>query len=102
MSAIVELSNGAQLRIERDKVGERDVAAVSYKDNIAEVLPAITGLCEDISAALESARPDKASVEFGIKLEFETSGLLAVLCSSSASADLKLTLEWSKSAIKPD
>lgn len=100
MAAIVELSNGAKLRIERATVGERDVAAVSYKNSFAEVLPAITGLCEDLSTALKSVRPDKASVEFGIKLEFETSGLLAVLCSSSASADLKLTLEWSNAPAK--
>jgi hypothetical protein len=100
VAALVELSNGATLRLER-RAGESEVAAIDYEQGFAQVLPAITGLCEDLSTALRTVRPDKAKVEFGIKLEFETSKLLAVLCSSSAAADLKLTLEWQFSEVPP-
>ena len=93
----LELTNGAILILDTAPT-ERDVAHTLSADNLSQVLPAISGLCEDILSALKNAKPDKAKVEFGIKLEFETSRLMAVLCSSSASADLKLTLEWGGSS----
>lgn len=94
----LQLSNGAELAIESARQTERDVSDVFASDQLAKVLPAISGLCDDILSALRSAKPDRATVEFGIKLEFETSRLLAVLCSANAAADLKLTLEWASAS----
>ncbi|MBX9910605.1 MAG: hypothetical protein K2Z25_18055 [Beijerinckiaceae bacterium] len=98
MRSKITLSNGQEVAIEVQARGERDVASSSWSSNFSDIIPAITGLSADLAAALEQAKPDKASVEFGLKLEFETSKLLAVLCSASANADLKIKLEWVSSA----
>ena len=91
----IKLSNGQEVAIEVKTAEEREVSSSQWSSSLADVLPAIAGLSADLASALERAKPDKATLEFGLKLEFETSKLLAVLCSTSANADLKIKLEWS-------
>lgn len=100
MKQRVRLSNGSEVALEVQRTGERDVSASGISSAFGDIVPAITGLSSDLALALERARPNKASIEFGLKLEFETSKLLAVLCSANANADLKIKLEWTREAGK--
>ena len=54
----------------------------------------ITAISERVMAALTNARPDHASVEFGIDVTVESGALTGLLAKGSGSATLKVTLSW--------
>jgi hypothetical protein len=62
------------------------------------VTNSIEAIADRVTAALESAKPRKAAVEFGIDVGVETSGLTGLLAKGSGSATLKITLEWEPGA----
>jgi hypothetical protein len=91
------LPNGSKIRIEsraldgdgmREKVGITDLPFL-------ELMPSIEGISEAVLAAVTKVSPRKASVEFGIEVSVEAGKLVALLCSGTAKANLKITLEWS-------
>jgi len=61
----------------------------------------VTDAIEDISNSVvetfNKIKPDKASVEFGLEIALESGKLTSVLVKGSGKANLKVTLEWSKS-----
>jgi hypothetical protein len=61
-----------------------------------DLIASIKSISGSIVAALQAISPDKFSVEFGVEAAFESGKLLALLCSGSAKANLKITLEWQK------
>ena len=64
------------------------------------VTNSIEAIADRVTAALESARPEKATVEFGIDVGVETGGLTGLLAKGTGSATLKITLEWAPGAAK--
>ena len=58
----------------------------------------ITAISERVMAALTKARPDHASVEFGIDVTVESGALTGLLAKGSGTATLKVTLSWSGAA----
>jgi len=98
----VKLSNGQEIAVEIRTAQEREVSYSQLSSKLSDVLPAISGLSADLMSALEKVKPQKATLEFGLKLEFESSGLLAVLCSTTANADLKIKLEWGNAFQSPE
>jgi len=54
----------------------------------------ITAISQRVMAALERARPDRASVEFGIDVTVESGGLTGLLAKGSGAATLRVTLSW--------
>jgi hypothetical protein len=71
-----------------EDVGARDLLAF---DGVEE---SITTISERVMAALTKARPDRASVEFGIDVTVESGGLTGLLAKGSGAATLKVTLSW--------
>lgn len=59
------------------------------------VTSSIEAIAQKVTAALSSARPEKATVEFGIDVGVEAGALTGLLVKGTGSATLKITLEWS-------
>ena len=106
----VVLPNGAKIYVQasslepREGTGERDVGfdADRRKRDVAAiptsfggVAKAIEGVAEALTATVERIKPQKMSVEFGLQIGAETSGLTALVVKGSGTASLKVTLEWS-------
>jgi hypothetical protein len=58
----------------------------------ATVIDTIRAVGEAVQEAIETVRPDKASVEFGIELE--GSGGIPIVAQGKATAHLTVALEW--------
>jgi hypothetical protein len=71
-----------------EDVGARDLLAF---EGVEE---SITTISQRVVAALKSAQPDRASVEFGIDVAVEAGALTGLLAKGSGGATLKVTLSW--------
>ncbi|MEA2241535.1 MAG: hypothetical protein QOD24_1091 [Solirubrobacteraceae bacterium] len=71
-----------------EDVGARELLAF---DGVEQ---SITTISERVMAALTNARPDQASVEFGIDVTVESGALTGLLARGSGTATLKVTLSW--------
>ena len=60
-------------------------------DGVAESIDAISSR---IVGALQRAKPDKATVEFGLDVGVESGQLTSMLVKGSGTATIKVTLEW--------
>jgi hypothetical protein len=72
---------------------EEDVRAralLSF-DGVEESIRTIS---QRVTAALETAKPGRASVEFGIDVAIESGALTGLLAKGSGGATLKVTLSW--------
>lgn len=96
----VVLADGTTVHVEARQIGERFPTGAPSAFPFEKVLEVLTPLSTALAAGIQAARPQKASVEFGIELAVEASGLVAVICKGGSKANLKLTLEWSQSAGK--
>src|SRR5438128_1271495 len=96
----VTLSNGTQLLIRSEQLPESDLQARGLNlsklgsADFGEVGKVIEGIAADIMGAIQSVRPAKTTLEFGLELRAQTGGLLSMLAQGGATGDLKLTLEW--------
>jgi len=90
----LETPDGQPFLLEiRDRGGRTKVAG----DNTfrsEELIRSIKSISGSIVSALQEISPEKFTVEFGVEAAFESGKLLALLCSGSAKANLKITLEW--------
>jgi hypothetical protein len=100
-----KLSNNAQLLVEVTPVGgvnaEQDVVSGNRIFSLTPIAEAIRGVAEVMIDALETVRPRKASVEFGIEAGIDSGNLTAMLVKGSTKANLKITLEWVSSVPQP-
>jgi hypothetical protein len=89
----VELPEGRIIYAEVAAVGgEKEVAANTAKfETVAEC---ISGIAKQLDAAIATANPDKATIEFSLQLSAQPGKLTAVLVQGSTSATLKVTLAW--------
>jgi hypothetical protein len=92
----VKLSNGSIVWVELAKplVAEREVAQKADPQAFQAVVPGLIALCTDLNTALTTVAPTKASVEFGLSLTVETSGLALLVAKGGAEATFKISLEW--------
>jgi hypothetical protein len=60
-------------------------------DGVAESIDAISSR---IVGALQRAKPDRATVEFGLDVGVESGQLTSMLVKGSGTATIKVTLEW--------
>jgi hypothetical protein len=66
------------------------------------VTGSIEAIADRVTAALRSAKPKKATVEFGIDVGLESGGLTGLLAKGTGSATLKIVLEWEPDAAGGD
>ena len=62
--------------------------------SFSELKSSITGISKELLEVVKDIAPSKASIEFGVEIGFETSGLTAVIVKGTSKANLKITLEW--------
>lgn len=64
--------------------------------HVDELVGSVRAVSQSLARVLKEIGPDKFSVEFGVEAAFEAGKLLALICSGSTKANLKITLEWEK------
>jgi hypothetical protein len=90
-----DLGDGRLIQVEVQTTGdpERDVGirdVLSFEG----VVDTIEALTENLMRALRRARPDKATLEFGIDIGVEAGALTALVVKGTGTATVKITLEW--------
>jgi Trypsin-co-occurring domain 1 len=95
------LSDGVVVHIEALEMGERQKVGVldASFDQIVKVVSQVSSM---LASGLKAAAPQKASVEFGLEIALEPSGLTAVICRGKTTANLTVVLEWSAEGGKPE
>lgn len=93
----VDLGNGlGKVRFEAtSKSGYQDVAT-NKTFSFEEIAQSIEGITTALQSTLMKVKPHKATVEFGVVLTVETGSVTALIVKGNGSANLKVTLEWSK------
>ncbi|MFC8507595.1 CU044_2847 family protein [Streptomyces sp. NPDC057411] len=66
--------------------------------DLSGVTTALASFAGQLGDALHRAAPDRAVVEFGCQLGLDAGRLTALVVQGSASANLRVTLEWDKNA----
>lgn len=89
----VTLVSGQRIMIEvASTQGEEDVAFAPK--TLKGLSSAMQGIAAEVSAGLESVRPDKLKVEFGVQVAVDSGNLTALVAKGNAAANFKVTLEW--------
>lgn len=92
----VKLEDGTTILVEVTQTGREDVANEASK--FKAVTDAVGGIVQAIAEPINRARPNKATVKFGMELAVEAGQLTAVLVKGSGKANLEISLEWTKEA----
>jgi hypothetical protein len=90
----VKLPNGAIIGVEVTEIGREDVSFNIF--SFDEVADALDGITTAIKGTLEKARPQKATIKFGLEMTIESGKLTAAIVKGSGKANLEITLEWSE------
>lgn len=94
----VVLSNGLTIHVESTRLkgdnSEHDVADVTRIFSFDSVRDTVIAISCEIASAIDQIKPDKASVEFGVETAVEGGHLTALIVKGSATANLKISLEW--------
>jgi uncharacterized protein YoxC len=72
--------------------GEEDVLSITA--SFKQVTKAIEDIAQALTEVWAKAKPRSASVEFGVDFAYDSGEVLAMFVSGSASANMKITLEW--------
>ncbi|MFI8519861.1 CU044_2847 family protein [Streptomyces sp. NPDC085481] len=97
--AKVGLADGV-LYVEAERLGpEQDLEGIGDRmPDLSGVTAALSSFAGQLGDALHRAAPDRATVEFGCQLGLDSGKLTALVVQGSASANLRVTLEWAKSS----
>lgn len=91
----IRLEDGNIILVEQiSRMMEQEVSNEELEGSFSEVLPSIISLCNDFSKAIRVIAPTKAAVQFGIKIGFETNGIVALIGKAKTDANFQITLEW--------
>lgn len=91
------LADGKTIQVEATALGgSEDVADITKALSLEQVTDTIQGIAQSVHSTLRSINPDKATVEFGIQVALESGTLTALLVKGTGTANLKVSLEWSK------
>lgn len=73
---------------------EADVGIFGETLSFQGFVDSLEAIASSVTSALRSAKPDRATVEFGLDVGVESGGLTALLVKGTGTATLKITLEW--------
>jgi hypothetical protein len=98
-----KLPDGRVVKVQAQSTGnvERDVSGIGKVLDFQGVIDSVQSISAAMGKAIEKARPDKASVEFGVDVGVESGGLTALLVKGTGSATLTVTLEWETNGAPP-
>ena len=94
----LKISDTESIQIESDlRIQERNVSGGErIEEDFSKIAPSIISLGKEFSRILKQIQPTKSSIEFGINVSMETSGVIAFITKASANANFKITMEWEK------
>jgi hypothetical protein len=92
------MEDGTIVKFEATQL-DKEVDVADFKEIISfnEVTTIVESLASSVMNSLKKIAPDKSSIEFGVELAMESGKLTALVVKGSATANLKITLEWDKS-----
>ena len=90
----VALPNGTIIKVEVTQTGREDVAFDTKP--FQQVTDAIEGVIIAVAGTLQRARPDKASIKFGVDVGIDAGQLTALLVKGNTKANLEISLEWQR------
>lgn len=95
----IMLGNGAVVYVPatpgEDMEGLADMTGVNIP-SIDEIKDVIEGTARSILEVIEKVAPQKATVEFGLKITGKPGKLTALLVDGAGEGTLNITLEWGK------
>lgn len=91
----VRLPNGATLYIRPEVIDPSANVGLADLD-FSSVREALKGFAQIVQEGLSAINPSKTSVEVALELGLASGGLAAILASGSATASVKITMEWGK------
>jgi hypothetical protein len=80
-----------EVRVPADS--EEDVSALG-KLPFKQIADSIDAITQQVQAALERAKPKRATVEFGLDIGVESGQLTSLLVKGTGTATITITLEW--------
>lgn len=90
----VALPDGTIIQVEVTQTGREDVAFDTKP--FQQVTDALEGIINAVAGTIQRARPDKASVKFGIDIGVEAGQLTAMIVKGTSKANLEIALEWER------
>jgi len=91
----VELNDGTIINIEAIHIGGEQTVSIDLL-SLADITTTVKSISKDILTAIKEVEPTKATVEFGLSIGIEAGKLTTLLVKGQGTANLKITLEWSK------
>jgi hypothetical protein len=92
-----DVGENRRIRIEARSTGsaEADVG-IGKVLSFQGVVDSIEAVSASVARAIDRAKPDGASVEFGVDVGVESGELTSLLVKGTGTATLKITLSWGK------
>ncbi|MBE9062283.1 CU044_2847 family protein [cf. Phormidesmis sp. LEGE 11477] len=88
----VDLGDGITAKVEVLETGREKVGAgLLPLDSVSE---AITKISKIVATSIQSVKPKKATVKYGLAIGVEQGSLVAALVRGTGTANLEITLEW--------
>ncbi|WP_155297178.1 CU044_2847 family protein [Spirosoma aerolatum] len=93
----LKLDNGTLIYVEVESQNiEENVGLVTdYK--FSDITDKIEGIAKAIVGSFEKVRPQKATVEFGINISLEASGITTLIAKGNANSTIRVIFEWNNS-----
>lgn len=90
----VKLPNGVTVQIEVNdsSAGRQNVSANIF--DFGDISNVIEGVTTALKDTLIKAKPQKATVKFGLEISTESGKLISSIVRGSGKANLEITLEW--------
>lgn len=90
----VQLDEGGRLFVEAATApGRHEIGAIDAV-RIDQLVETVSTFGVAIRNAALAAAPSKATVEFGVEVRLEASGLVALIARGTGAANVKVSLEW--------
>jgi hypothetical protein len=92
----LKLSESLTISVEATDLGGEQRVGVNDAIDFQGVADAVEAIADSLVKTFNKVKPQKASVEFGIKVGIKSGKLTTLLVEGSGEANLKINLEWSE------
>lgn len=88
----VRLENGSIVRFEISQSGRQEVGFNAF--SFEEIASTLEGISSSLKASIAKAKPQKASIKFGMEIGIEAGKITSAIVQGTSKANLEVTLEW--------
>ncbi|MBO1346880.1 MAG: hypothetical protein EBE86_005525 [Hormoscilla sp. GUM202] len=88
----LELADGTMVSVEATLRGEQPISDRSRP--FKQVTDTIRAVAKEMLGVVQEAKPDKATIKFGLEVTLESGELTTLLVKGSGKGNLEITLEW--------